>query len=224
MIEAVLNNDDAGPVVNRPWLYGDMVILLNPAFEATRYTPLHRMATGRGSAGAFKTYQTPMFISITTTKDWATRFAFPIGRFFSTIFSRHASEEERLADVSTIGHMDLYVTHHLTMATAVPATCQGWHDIPGGVPAVDGDRDDAMRRNLAIEGAHAAATSPKGKPLSAGWERTFCGGALLRHVAHDPHLPVWNVRADGTVMSSHGDISNVVLSSFLRQLYRESHP
>ena len=45
LIEGLTYRDDGGDRDAPAVRFGDMVILLNPAFEASRYTPLHRIAT-----------------------------------------------------------------------------------------------------------------------------------------------------------------------------------
>jgi hypothetical protein len=196
-----------------PWSYGDMVVLINPAFEATRYAPLHRIAT----ADRHDAYQSPLFLAVTTEADLATRVFFPLGRYLNAVFQRHASDEERLGNRRTPGHMAAYITHTLTRVAEEP--CSGWHD----PVAVQGpDRTEQVGRIADIEIAHALAFHEDVGKLQANWTRTLCGGALLRHHQHDHRTSIWNVRTDGSVMSGHSDISNPTLSAFLRQLYRES--
>src|SRR5262249_24305907 len=69
--------------------FGDMVVLVNPAFEATRYTPLFRVATRR----AYPNYQAPLLVALSSTDDRANRVHFPWGRRLSTMFELLASDE-----------------------------------------------------------------------------------------------------------------------------------
>ena len=59
--------------------FGNLVVLINPAFEATLYSALNDMVAGRG----YLCSQRPVFAVLTSETDQATRVAFPIGRFFS---------------------------------------------------------------------------------------------------------------------------------------------
>ena len=71
---------------------GDQVILLNPAFEASRLYSLNQMAI---SIGQYPTNQRPVLSIFTSKGDWATHYAFPIGRFFSTIFEKNRDDQQK---------------------------------------------------------------------------------------------------------------------------------
>jgi hypothetical protein len=196
--------------------FADMIVLLNPAFEASRYTPLHRIAT----TVDYKRYQAPLLVSVTTTKDWATGVAFPIGRFFNSIFERSAGPEESDAIVSTMGHMELYLTHELTASGERPEECRGWRVLQD---ISDPDaRSRQARINFEAEKANTDAFPGMRHALDPHWERTFCGGARLRHVRYNPNSVIWNVRTDETIMKGHNDITNPLLIDFVRQLYRDT--
>lgn len=200
--------------------FGDMVVLLNPAFEATRYTPLHRLATQR----SYDRYQAPVFVSVTSTADWATGKAFPAGRFFNTMFERTASAEEQQANNNTIGHMPSYVTHRLSADDGAPASCLHWQrlrDIARETPA-GAARQARLAEALGAEKTNAAAFFASGRKLPDHWVRPLCGGMRLEHLQFDANSPVWNVQTDGRVMAGHDDIYNELLLDFMRQLYHDS--
>lgn len=94
--------------------FGNLVVLINPAFEAEQFTPLSDMSTERGS---YFDSQLPVIAILTSEADYATRFAFPAGRRLSTIFENtHASlrynavtrQQETVsqdsANVAAVGH------------------------------------------------------------------------------------------------------------------------
>src|SRR3569623_3003605 len=62
--------------------FGNLVVLINPAIEASLFTPLSDMSTERGTYFAS---QLPVMAILTSEADYATRYAFPAGRFFSTL-------------------------------------------------------------------------------------------------------------------------------------------
>ena len=70
---------------------GDQVILLNPAFEASRHYNLNQMAV---SIIRYPTNQRPVLSVFTSKGDRATHYFFPLGRFFSTIFEKHRNEQQ----------------------------------------------------------------------------------------------------------------------------------
>ncbi len=194
--------------------FADMVVLLNPAFEATRYTPLHRIATTR----KYTNYESPIFVSITSTADLATKEAFPLGRSINSVFERTASEEESLANVNTIGHVPEYITHKLSKAEGEP--CPGWKSV---LEVPESRRREQMRENLRAERLLWSNFMPGAALLPNGWKRVFCGGAQLEHIRHDPNSVIWNVEADPSVIANHGDIYEPILTTFLRQLYHETY-
>jgi hypothetical protein len=78
------------------------VILLNPAFEAARYTALDAVTRFDED---FASDQLPLLLSVSTDGDWATKTAFPVGQWLS--FDR--SETEMI----TLGNHAKYETHSL---------------------------------------------------------------------------------------------------------------
>lgn len=218
LIESLAPVYESGPPSTVPRQV-DLIVLLNPAFEATRYTSLHRIATLRDYAPG---YQPPLLVSVTATGDSATRVYFPLGRRLNSLFQRPASPEENLANRHTIGHMRAYTTHELGKAPSSPAECDGWLD-PADVPLPQ--RQATIRSNREIERRNARVflldQGRDGGPKPF-WTRAFCGGAVLSHVQHDPRSPVWNVRADPWIMKDHDDIANPRLGHFLRQLYHDT--
>lgn len=200
--------------------FGDMVILLNPAFEASRYTPLHRIVSD--PKRQFARYQAPILVSITSTADWATGLAFPFGRFINTLFEVAASPEESTAIKNTMGHVDMYTTHKLTASAQNTSVCQQWKDIREVDPSV---RLQQMRQNLIVEEKNNSLFfGTESRPiLNDHWVRNFCNGAVLTHVNYHPNSPIWNIQTDKSVMKDHDDIQGSVLTNFLRQLYKDSY-
>ncbi len=114
--------------------FGDLVVLINPAFEALRFTPLSDMSTERGT---YFPDQLPVLAILTSEADSATGTAFPMGRWFSTLFEKERtmtrkngvtreqeSIDQRDANVTAVGHFDPYRTHYLAPSqgddTAIP--------------------------------------------------------------------------------------------------------
>jgi hypothetical protein len=80
----------------------DAVILLNPAFEASRYTAIDDITRYDES---FNEKQPPLIISISTDNDWATNTAFPAGQWLG------AARSER--ELTTLGNYKPFFTHSL---------------------------------------------------------------------------------------------------------------
>lgn len=223
LVESLSAQADTGeenPKVSR---FGDMVVLINAAFEGSRYESVNRAATRR-----YSRYQAPIIVSITSTGDQATRYAFPLGRAFSTVFQRPTSSPEQGEAISkTPGHIDRYITHEIELDSSPDPACAGWRptkDLEG----------EALRRQLELnikaenaKGAEFFSRFGGGMPvLRPGWTRRFCGGASLRHLngeaaKADANSPVWNIRADPSIIKDHGSIVDPAFTSFIRQLYHD---
>ena len=106
--------------------FGDLVVLLNPAFEALRFGPLYDLS--QESCLEYPDEQLPKLVILTSECDLATRWAFPAGRVFSTIFETHNNitrnfctskhvgvhlTKEAYVDIIAVGHAKPYMTHML---------------------------------------------------------------------------------------------------------------
>ncbi len=97
--------------------FGDLVVLVNPAFEGTIYEPLYHVATNR----CYSPKQRPAMLIVTSEADQATKTAFPLGRWFSTLFettqSRKFQIEQKDTILDTVGHLNRYRTHELKLTS-----------------------------------------------------------------------------------------------------------
>ncbi|WLI88300.1 hypothetical protein Q4S45_16375 [Massilia sp. R2A-15] len=202
----------------------DMIVLINPAFEAVRYQPLHQAAINYKS----KVVQPPLLVTITSSADAATRLAFPAGRFINSIFEKPVtSEEQSEAMKRTHGHIDLYQTHQLVARDN--NACPGWQ-APGPLSS---SNSEAMLTNKEIEALNSARffqqnTDATGL-LKANWMREFCGGVTLSQMKpslpnhnRDPNSLVWNIHTDASLITSHSDIMGEKFLEFVRQLYDDT--
>ncbi|MFH1345432.1 MAG: hypothetical protein ABIL01_30155 [Pseudomonadota bacterium] len=80
----------------------DAVILLNPAFEASRYSAVDDVTRFDET---FVQRQPPLIITVSTDNDWATRNAFPIGQWLGL------ARSER--ELTTLGNYKPFFTHSL---------------------------------------------------------------------------------------------------------------
>lgn len=80
----------------------DLVLLLNPALEASSYITFESV---RRPKEKFAPYQKPVFVTISTDNDGATSYLFPLGQYIGML--RHPR------DLSTIGNYQPYFTHRL---------------------------------------------------------------------------------------------------------------
>ena len=92
--------------------FADLVLLVNPAFEAARYLPIYDLVRER-TRRKIGTDQPPVFVCATAQNDWATGLAFPIGNALSYLTESWRGVQERQAMVNTIGHLPWLKTHDL---------------------------------------------------------------------------------------------------------------
>lgn len=187
--------------------FGDLVVLINPAFEALRFAALYDLSQ-EGCRGYFNT-QLPKLAILTSEADYATKYAFSIGRFFSTLFESHLTLErhycnkpgnngiqtmqisEGEADRNTVGHFKPYLTHRLNPST-----------------------DKKVRKdNFQI------------KQLQTVWAKhtndiavDFVGSQLESLKRTTPLNPYLNIKVDKELINDHNDIWRPQIVAFIRDL------
>ena len=189
--------------------FADLVVLINPAFEAIRYSSLSDMSTERATYFAS---QLPKLAVLTSEADYATKFAFPAGRWFSTLFEkervvqRHnpiSKQDETIdegkANVATIGHFEAYQTHYLRASAVLTDEQQATFDV-------------------STEVALFVAASDNWEQDRPGSSIVFNGSTLKRGPNSAGRNPYLNIYVDGELISNHNDIYDPRIESFVRQL------
>ena len=186
--------------------FGDLVVLLNPAFEALRFAALYDLSQ-QGCRGYFPS-QLPRLAILTSEADLATKYAFPIGRSLSTLFESHTTLErhycsgpgasgkvpmrirEGQADRNTVGHFEPYLTHRLDPAPPFQRKA---------------DFRLSQLQTLWSEHDNDEALNFPGSRLSS----------LKRTTALNPYL---NIRVDEELIGGHNDIWGDAVIAFVRDL------
>jgi len=178
--------------------FGDLVVLLNPAFEALRYAPFYDLAQARCS---YFPEQVPRLAILTSEADDATGTLFPLGRVFSTVFETHhdivrndckhtLELDEGEADRNTVGHYLPLISH-----TLKPLGKEK------NLPVANMDN----MKNI------WSTQTPGGS--------TQYGSTVLTHLnktnAQNPYL---NVRVDEDIIADHNDVFNEKVMEFIRLL------
>lgn len=176
--------------------FGDLIVLLNPAFEAIQFAPLFDLAQSRCS---YFENQHPRLIILTSRADYATRIAFPAGRIFSTFFETHnridrnecgrpLTHDEGAADRWAVGHFEPLVTHTLTPAP----------------------QDSALKTAEYKNIANVWSQQKSGNS-------TQYGSTILTHLDKTlPLNPYLNVQVSKEIMSGHNDVFGEDLMEFIR--------
>ncbi len=160
----------------------NLVILVNPAFEAARFTPLHDKAEKMH----FPQTQSAILAIFTSETDLATKTAFKLGRYTSTLFTKYNSEfpKESELDRTAVGHYDDYLTHKLApgngkdFATAEDSVC-AWQSFRLPVK----NEKNEIKWDL---GAMVLERTPSAE--------------------NQPMNPYYNVKVDKAIIPDHSDI------------------
>lgn len=171
--------------------FGDLVVLINPAFEAMRYANLQAMAAERPTY--FKG-QRPILAIITSKGDDATKTTFPLGRRFSTFFEKEKDDVQKEENLAAVGHYAPFHTHYLDWA------------------------EETTRQPLtATPAASARILTHLGQSWDQGVKELAFPGSLLRHTGNQSLLnPYLVIYVDKRIIPDHNDIYDPRLRDFLR--------
>ena len=87
----------------------DLVVLINPAFEAARYHGIEQSAKNH----SFPLKQRPIFVAYTSEEDIATKKGFWWGRTTSTLLTSYRDSEQKDQNRTALGHYQPFITHRL---------------------------------------------------------------------------------------------------------------
>lgn len=189
--------------------FGNLVVLINPAFEAIRYAPLRDMSTERGT---YFDGQLPVLLVLTSEADAATKYAFPLGRGFSTMFeaerimqrhnaATHSIEyiDQDAANITAIGHFAPYRTHYLR-ATAPEA------------------RAEQLVMSTQSAAQQFFRSSQRWEDDSPGSRIPFPGTVLERTMTSAGRNPYLIVQVDKAIIHDHNHLSDPRIMAFVNQL------
>ena len=196
--------------------FGDLVVLVNPAFEAARYQPLNATA----EEGGFPPEQKPVLAIITSQGDKATGKAFPLGRSFSAKFDDYRSGplrgEQRRANIRAVGHFAPYRTHWLNANPATPELSKPNRDLeascecPSRIMAGPTVSDAEVTQTVADLRAHQWADDA---------ELEFPTSTLVLDPGKLPaNSPLMVISVDADIIPNHSDIYQLAFVDFLRYL------
>lgn len=193
---------------------GDLVVIVNPAFEGARYEPL--MAAGQ-RIRQLKKNQLPVVIVATSRADWATRAAFPLARQFSTFLERTPGKEDD-AIVYAVGHNSRYRTHWLAPCsegdTDCASRCKGQPAVQQSAKGAGPSADQIRAEFELMKGIGSKGLSEEGKDY-------LCSNLRLTSTENwkPEKNPFWVVSTEKQLMEGHNDIFNPLFMSFIRQMY-----
>lgn len=202
-----------GDRAHRAYGFGDLTVLLNPAFEGEREVNLWQTALNRkyltklespsrlpqneeqpGAAGA----QMPVLVTLQSKGDWATHYVFPPARFISSAFENTPGAGEYARSLKAAGWVALYQTHTLSPGRAnTRDRCVAADSNPRWFCPFDTIHNEKERQPLILRW-----TGPQHRPA---------------------FLPLWTVAVDKSIMNGHDDISNPLVVRFIAKLFRAAY-
>jgi pimeloyl-ACP methyl ester carboxylesterase len=183
----------------------DLMIVVNPASNSILARQMIAALYSR------KTERTrPLFVSITSTDDWATGLGFPIGTSFAATTKafnnvpapgpKGAMQSERKFYTSTPGHNEMLINH-------VTLNLQRTITSPQGLPALETN----LQHNLSAEVFTLDGANGK---LDL-WQIKRVGVV---------DVPYWNVRVDPSIIKDHGDLWNERAEAMMAAIFRMANP
>jgi hypothetical protein len=186
-------------------VFGDLIVLMNPAFEALRFSNTFDMSQEDCSRN-WKDQPTRLVV-LTSEADKATRYVFPyLGRSFSVLFESYEELNRQIctkdgkakltinegeADRTAIGQFEPYRTHTLT-------------------PLQD--------KNLRKSDFNLRSLKTAWLDQGFGSQLDFEGVSLTHLGRTHPLNPYLNIYVDGSLIKNHGDIWGKEVIGFLRDL------
>lgn len=208
---------------------GDLVVLVNPAFEAERY---QYFAADVASPGVYSPEQRPVLLTVASTADQAVGLAFPLGRALWLAWHPRAWRHAR-AEITGLGHYAPYTTHQLifhgrpeTPTEEKPLTdenalrrCDLLGEQKQGVVRATCDCSYPVYKQTAAGAGIAApgqSQNPTGLKEGVGSVHALQGDVTLQPIgAEKKHVSYIVASAPANLISGHNDIYNPNFILFL---------
>ncbi|HWN94741.1 MAG TPA: hypothetical protein VNT99_06900, partial [Methylomirabilota bacterium] len=143
--------------------FGDLVMLINPAFEAARYGVLRDAARAEWGTNNLSNSRPASHLNLlilTSRGDAATGTAFPIGRAASALFQAHKDSTQHRANLKAIGYYKPFITHDLE---ARPKQTSLSNSVPAQLSFEKKKKTDGTNvTQIAQEAGNVLRTTPKG--------------------------------------------------------------
>ncbi|HJW38009.1 MAG TPA: hypothetical protein VJ420_05275 [Candidatus Udaeobacter sp.] len=183
----------------------DLVIAVNPAADSILARQMIAALYSRKTEGT-----RPLFVSITSTGDWATGSFFPIGAGLASASKGFNEVEapgpantqvsERKFYTSTPGHNEMLINH-------ITVDKHETINSPNGLPALE--------ENLEHNHAGNGFTLDGAKGQLDVWQIKRVGNV---------DVPYWDVKVDPSIIKDHGDIWNERAEAMMAAIFRMTNP
>jgi hypothetical protein len=224
---------------DRAYAFGDLTVLLNPAFEGSRYAPVFESAmhhpdvfghypgggepdtvcapetaTARAQSGTpnaddTQQVQLPVMVTLQSAGDTATAKFFPIFKFFTTPFTNSPFDDESRNEREAAGWVADFRTHQL-----------GLQSTSREKVCFVGPSDPKW---YCPRGWQTTVTQPALNPSSPLADRSevlqWAGG---KTGTVPQYMPIWSVMVSSSIMANHDDIWNPRIVKLMAELFRDA--
>ncbi|HWD18744.1 MAG TPA: hypothetical protein VHB20_05650 [Verrucomicrobiae bacterium] len=202
LIERMVKNTDATGAAGPPKSLGDLVILINPAFEASRFQTLHEL----GESKAFPLGKDCTLAVFSSSNDVPNRCFFPIGRHLSELFDKYHTPAERRANLTALGFYEPFITHSLLLTNLNARALEA-------AASTNENVNLQTQRAAAERVAELKTHPPPGDDGTYGFLHTL----LTRRPGCSARDPVFVVAVDQRIIASHDAIDSWVFVRFLTE-------
>jgi hypothetical protein len=182
----------------------DLMIVVNPASDSILARQMIEALYARHTEGT-----RPLFVSITSTGDWATGSFFPIGTGLASVskgFNEVAAPgpantqlNERKFYTSTPGHNEMLVNHVTVKHETINS--------PNGLHAFEENLEhNHVGNGFTLDGPNGQLDVWQIKPVG------------------DVDVPYWDVQVDPSIIKDHGDIWNERAEAMMAAIFRMTNP
>ncbi len=183
----------------------DLMIVVNPAADSILARQMIQALYARHQEG-----KRPLFVSLTSSADWATGKVFPIGtglaattKAFNQVTTPGPNESrlsERAFYTSTPGHNEMLINH-------VTVDLHKAINSPEGHPALETNLEHNHAGNgFALDGANGRLNL---------WQLKAVGNV---------DVPYWNIKVDPSIIRDHGDLWNERAEAMMAAIFRMTNP
>ena len=188
--------------------FGDLIVLMNPAFEAMRFGTLYDLSQ-KGCRRYFPT-QLPKLAILTSETDYATKYAFAAGRYVSTLFESYVTLDRYYCrEAGNKGKQEMKVNEGAAARTAVghfaPYLTHRLNKFP---PPVRPGKPAEAREPIKTKWSEHTNEVPV----------NFDYSELVSLKKTTPLNPYLNIQVDRNLISDHNDIWGKEIIHFVQQL------
>jgi len=184
--------------------FGDLVVLVNPAFEALRYSGL---ADAAADMKTYHPFQTTVLMIVGAQNDQATGRLLPIGQKIPAMTQNFKDRVEQCLYTTAVGHYQDYFTELLDVRPGVPAQAES----KLASPTVWKEENLSVHGPEVVEHPHTWHDF-----VPVGGRRTWKITSLPPGSHHPLNAPFMVVSATPSVIDGHSGIYKPVFMEFLR--------